>query len=60
MEQQYIITLSGESTGPVSGTENLTTMEELKAWMDANQEYTPNPAGSEFEFSGKYVLIPKP
>lgn len=59
MEENYIITLAGSSTTPVAGTEGF-TKEQCEEWMLENQEFIENEPGSDYEFTGRYVMIPAP
>jgi hypothetical protein len=58
-EELFKICLAGVSTEPVAGTESLTTMDLINAWLNENQEFyaesdpaRPNGQGS------KYIVLP--
>lgn len=57
--QLYKICLAGVSTAPVAGTESLTTMDLIEAWLNENQVFyaegdPERPAGQ----GSKYVVLP--
>ena len=58
-EELYKICLAGTTTEPFAGTESLTTMDLIKAWLDVNQVYydendPEKPVGE----GSKFVVLP--